>query len=248
MKALLSVQKWAISGKAPDTLSMRWSLTAPPFNGAGFYYGTPDSFDAAIAPLLADLPATATVVKTVLPFWDSEKLSTPGIDTTVNTYPPRNFYLQALVLRTGQPFTYASAFALYNYTTYAFSRTDMTKFGFIDLWGGKPSREIEDSDTAFAHRNSLWLIRWEGRLATGLTVFPADGISYMQNGLQPFKNQLAQEGIPLRGFVNYRDTELTIAEWSKRLFGNNWNKLLKIKKAQDPLGVFSSNPQDIPKQ
>lgn len=79
-------------------------------------------------------------------------------------------------------------------------------------------------------------------------MFPADGIVYMQNGLQPFKNQLAKEGIPLRGFVNYRDTELTVAEWSKRLFGNNWGKLLKVKKAQDPLGIFSSNPQDVPAQ
>jgi hypothetical protein len=246
VKALLAIQKYALSGKAPDNLSLRWQLSAPPYSGSGFYYGEPSTFDAVIAPLLAELPATTTVTKTVVPFWESEKLSTPGINTTVNTFGPRNFYLQALVLRSNQPFTYASAFALYNYTTYAFNRTDMTKFGFIDLWGGKVISQIEDSATSYAHRNSFWLIRWEGRLAAGLTVFPSDGIAYLQNQLKPFKDQLAKEGIPLRGFVNYRDTELTLPEWSKRLFANNWNKLLKVKKAQDPFGFFTTNPQDIP--
>lgn len=246
VNALLTIQKFVLDKKLPDTLSLRWSLTAPPFTGSGFYYGEPSTFNATIAPLIAALPAGTRVTSSVLPFWEIEKLTTPNIDGPTNTFPPRNFYLQALVVRSDKPLTYASTFALYNSTTYAFNRTDLTKFGFIDLWGGKIIRETEDSEYSYAQRNNLWIVRWEGRLAAGLTTFPADGISYLRNQLKPFENQLKKEGTPLRGFVNYRDTELTVPEWSARLYANNWNKLLKIKKVIDPLGIFTTNSQSIP--
>lgn len=174
-----------------------------------------------------------------------EKIGTPSIDTKTVVFAPRNFYLQALTLRTDKAFTYASAYALYNYTTFAFNRTDLTKFGFIDLWGGV-ARSINDGDTAFAHSKFGWLIRWEGRLAAGLTQWPADATAYMQAGFKPFSDQLTREGIKLTGFVNYRDTELTLPQWSSRLYGNNWNKLLRIKKFFDPTGLFTVNPQSIP--
>ncbi|KAJ5050874.1 uncharacterized protein L3040_002742 [Drepanopeziza brunnea f. sp. 'multigermtubi'] len=247
VKALLSIQDYYLSGECPDELSLRWSLTAPPFSGTGFYYGSPADFEAIMAPLMARLPANTTLVSATADFWTMEKAATPLIDEKIEFFPPRNFYLQALVLREDQPFTYESAFALYNATTFAFNRTDMTKFGFIDLWGAS-SRKVKDADSAFAYAKSLFLIRWEGRLAAGLTDFPADGISYMQNGLKPFEQQLATEGVPLRGFVNYRDTELTEAQWSERLFAGNWPRVLRIKKEIDPTGMFTTNPQSIPKQ
>ncbi|XMA19186.1 hypothetical protein WAI453_011977 [Rhynchosporium graminicola] len=245
VKALLAVQHYALSDACPDELSLRWSLTAPPFTGIGFYYGDPTTFQAAIDPLLKALPAGTNLTTSVADFWTMENIATPQLSSKIEVYPPRNFYLQSLVLRRDGPFTYESAFALYNATTYSFNRTDMTKFGFIDLWGGV-SRNIKDEDTSFAHANSLFLIRWEGRLATGLTKFPADGISYLQGQMKPFENQLAKEGIPLRGFVNYRDTELTVAEWSKRLYAGNWKRLLSIKRKVDPMGMFSTNAQSIP--
>jgi len=245
VKALLSIQDFSLTGGCPDELSLRWSLTAPPFTGSGFYYGDPTSFSSAIAPLMQVLPNNTTLTSAVSDFWTMEEIATPSLSSKVDTYPPRNFYLQALVLRTDAPFTYDSAFALYNSTTYSFNRTDLTKFGFIDLWGGV-SRDIKDEDTSFAHANSLFLIRWEGRLATGLTQYPSDGIDYLQAQMKPFQDQLAKEGIPLRGFVNYRDTELTVDEWSERLYAENWEKMLKIKMDNDPSGMFTTNSQSIP--
>lgn len=245
VNALLAIQELTISKEIPDELSLRWSLTAPPFTGSGFYYGDASAFAAAIAPLMAALPSTATLTSAAADFWTMEEIATPQLSSKVEVYPPRNFYLQALVLRTDAPFTYESAFALYNATTFSFNRTDMTKFGFIDLWGGV-SRDIVDSEQSFAHSKSLFLIRWEGRLATGLTIFPEDGISYLQKQMKPFKDQLAKENIPLRGFVNYRDTELTQDEWSERLYADNWTRMLAIKKANDPTGMFTTNAQSIP--
>ncbi|KAK2624025.1 hypothetical protein QTJ16_006659 [Diplocarpon rosae] len=245
VQALLAIQEYGRSDSCPDELSLRWMLTAPPYTGSGFFYGDPAAFNASIEPLMANLPEGTTLKSAVADFWTMENIATPDLEIKKNTYPPRNFYLQALVLRRDQGFTYESAKALYQYTTLAFNRTDLTKFGFIDLWGGV-SRDVRDTDSSFAYQDSLFLIRWEGRLATGLTEFPADGISYMQKGLQPFQDQLAAENIPLRGFVNYRDTELTVDEWSQRLYAGNWQRMLNIKAVTDPKGIFSTNPQSIP--
>ncbi|WYZ38493.1 hypothetical protein EsH8_III_000407 [Colletotrichum jinshuiense] len=246
VSALLTIQDHVLTGQWPDELTLRWSLTAPPFTGSGFYWGNPEDFDALLAPLVAKLPAGTNLTRTVRDFWDVENVATPSIDIPVDTFPPRSFYLQALVLRADQPFTKESATALYNFTTLAFNRTDLTKFGFIDLWGGKPTLSLKDEDTSFAHANSLWLIRWEGRLAAGLTQFPADGLSYMQNGFEPFRQQLRDEGVPLRGFVNYRDTALTVDQWSERLYGKNYAKLQQLKTVYDPEGMFTAHPQSIP--
>lgn len=63
----------------------------------------------------------------------------------------------------------------------------------------------------------------------------------------PFEQQLTAEGIPLRGFANYRDTALTEAEWTERLYGaDNFTKLTRIKACTDPEGLFTSNAQSIP--
>ena len=245
VKALLAIQDYALSGLCPDELSLRWSLTAPPYTGSGFFYGDPATFQSAIAPLMSSLPASTNLTTAVADFWTMENIATPSISSKIDTFPPRNFYLQALVLRTDQPFTYESAFALYNSTTLSFNRTDMTKFGFIDLWAGV-SRNLKDTDTSMAHANSLFLIRWEGRLASGLTTFPSDGIPYLRAQMKVFEEQLTREGVPLRGFVNYRDTELTVEEWSSRLYAENWTRMLEMKREYDPEGIFTANSQSIP--
>ncbi|KAF9631058.1 putative berberine-like protein [Lasiodiplodia theobromae] len=244
--ALLAIQEYALT-TAPDTFAIRWQLgTAPPFSGSGYFYGDPAAFDQTIAPLMEALPDSATITTAVESFWDMEVIASPALNGSADTFPPRNMYLQAVVLRADQGFTRESARALYEHTTFAFNRTDLTKFGFLDLWGGSPAKELADDDTSFAHADSLWLVRWEGRLQTGLSEWPADGIEYMQAGFRPFLDQLKEEGVPIRGFVNYRDTELNEAEWSERLFAENYPRMKEIKKAVDPLGMFTTNDQSIP--
>ncbi|KAF1979152.1 FAD-binding domain-containing protein, partial [Bimuria novae-zelandiae CBS 107.79] len=239
-QALIDIQDWAMN-EALDTFALRWQL-AGEWNGSGYFYGNPDEFDALFASLVARLPPTTTTRKSTADFWAMENFAVPLLNGTADTFPPRSMYLQALVLRSDQPFTFESAKALYQYTTLAFNRTDMTEFGFLDLWGGV-TRDADDSKQAMNYANNQWLIRWEGR---AISQWPADGIEYMQAGLRPFKEQLKKEGVSLRGFVNYRDTELTLPEWSVRLYGDNFEKMKRIKAELDPLGVFTTHPQSIP--
>ncbi|KAF2819671.1 FAD-binding domain-containing protein [Ophiobolus disseminans] len=243
VQALMDIQDWAMT-EAPDTFALRWQL-AGEWNGSGYFYGNPEDFDVLFASLTLRLPSTTTTTVRTADFWAMENFAAPLLNGTADTFPPRSMYLQALVLRSDQPFTFESAKALYQHTTLAFNRTDLTKFGFLDLWGGV-SRDVKDDAQAMVYSTNQWLVRWEGRLANGLSEWPADGIEYMQAGFRPFQEQLRKEGVPLRGFVNYRDTELTLDEWSVRLYGENFEKMKRIKSDLDPLGTFTTHAQSIP--
>ncbi|WYZ40011.1 hypothetical protein EsH8_IV_000352 [Colletotrichum jinshuiense] len=249
-KALVAVQDFSVSSECPDELALRWTLSGPPYTGTGYFYGNPAEFDTIIAPLIASLDAitpNATVLqKTELPFWDMEvAVAGAGMNQpNGGTLGGRSFYTQALTVTTDNPLTVEQAKILYESTTLAFNRTDLRKSGFLDLWGGV-SRDIDDADTSYAHGKNLWLIRWEAN-SVDVNSYPADGTAYMKSLIKPFENALVAGGAPLRGFVNYADTELTEEEWSSRLYGANFERLKQIKAAVDPEGVFSNHKQAIP--
>lgn len=238
-EALVKIQKWVLDGKAPDELSLRYSVAD--FSSAGFFYGAEAAFDKAMTPLVESLRAVVpnvNLTKTVLPsFWDSEVAAVgPGMnDPAGGSLGGRASLVQSWVVTNKHPLTQKQAKSLLeNY--HSLNRTDITGSGFLDLWGGV-SREISDSDTAFAHGNNLWLVRVDGVASSG--VWPSDGNAYMQALMKPFESSL-KKSAPLRSFVNYVNSELSVKEWSSRLYGaTNFKKLKAIKAEVDPEGVFS---------
>ncbi|GJC80759.1 FAD-linked oxidoreductase sorD [Colletotrichum liriopes] len=224
-RALIAIQDYSLSKDCPDELALRWTLSAPP---------TP-----AIA-------GNITVRKTELPFWDMEvAVAGQGMNQpNGGTLGGRSFYTQALTTTTDHPLTVEQAKILYESTTLSFNRTDLRKSGFLDLWGGV-SRDISDADTSYAHGKNLWLIRWEAN-SVDVNNYPADGTTYMKGLIKPFEEALVAGGAPLRGFVNYADTELSEAEWSSRLYGANFDRLKQLKAVYDPEGVFVNHKQAIP--
>jgi hypothetical protein len=245
-EAFIAIQNYGTSVQCPDELAIRWSLVN--WTSRGYFYGDPSSFDNIIQPLLNSLKSISsktTLEKRELDFWDMEVyISGDGMNRPDGgDLNPLSFYLQSLVITNDYPITVEQARLLFNNTTVAFNRTDMTKMGYIDLWGGV-NRDISDEDTAHPHGKNLWLIRWDAD-SIDKDNFPADGIAYMRNGMMPFEKALLGSGAPLRGFVNYADTEWSREELVERLYGQNYNRLRKIKREVDPEGLFSSNPQSI---
>ncbi|KAM5349531.1 hypothetical protein ACJ41O_006036 [Fusarium nematophilum] len=248
-RALIAIQDYALSSACPDELALRWSLTAPPYSGTGYFYGEPATFDDVIRPLLTDLKAISnqtSLNKTELGFWDMEvAVAGAGMNApNGGSLGGRAFYTQALTTTTDHPLTLEQAKILFESTTLAFNRTDLRKSGFLDLWGGV-SRDIADSDTSYAHGKNLWLIRWEAN-SVDVNNYPADGPAYLKGLIKPFEEALTDSGTALRGFVNYADTELTEEEWSSRLYGENYDRLKEIKGAVDPEGLFTNHAQSIP--
>lgn len=241
--ALLAVQEYAVN-EAPDEFAIRWSISTSPFSGTGYFYGDPLTFDSVLAPLMARLPANASLTKTSLSWWAQESAANPGIDlANGGAQSNRSSYTQSLILTADTPLTYELAYTLYSESTYKFNRTDMTRNGYLDLWGGV-ARSVKDSDTAYQHGNNLWLIRLDGVSRT--STWPVDGTTYMKGLLTPFEDALTAAGIPLRGFANYRDSALSEGEWSERLYGReNYERLRGIKGVYDPVGMFTNNGQSI---
>ncbi|KAK7428117.1 hypothetical protein QQZ08_005356 [Neonectria magnoliae] len=248
-EAFVAIQDFATSPSCPDELALRWNLGAPPYTGAGYFYGDPTTFDDVIAPLVDDLRAISnqTVLnKSELGFWDME-VSVAGAGMNApngGALGGRAFYTQALTTTTDYPLTFEQARILFTSTSLAFNRTDMFKSGFLDLWGGV-SRDIDDADTGYAHGKNLWLIRWEAFSVDPIN-YPADGTAYLKSQMKPFEKALVDGGSTLRGFVNYADTELNEEEWSSRLYGANYNRLKQIKAVYDPEGLFFNHAQSIP--
>lgn len=250
-EALLAVQDWALEPDSPDELALRWSLTSAQYTGTGYYYGDPATFDDAIAPLISRWEmitnTTVSLSKTELPFWDMEvAIAGAGMNHPTGGSPAgRASYTQSFATRASEPLTLDQARALISSVTLGFTRTDMSRTGFMDLWGGV-SRDIDDADTAYAHGDNLWLIRVDGVSTAGDDGFPSDGLEYMQGLVQPFADSLEAAGSPLRSFVNYVDAELSLSEWSQRLYGANFARLQQIKAAVDPEGLFNGHRQTIP--
>lgn len=243
--ALVRIQKWVLDGKAPDELSLRFSLVD--FSSAGFFYGPEADFDSVFAPLVESLRSVVpamNLTKTVIPsFWDSEVAAVgAGMNLpTGGSLGGRSSLVQSWTTTNKHPLNLKQAKALLN-SYHALNRTDLTGTGFLDLWGGI-SRDIADGDHAFAHGDNLWLIRVDGVASSG--AWPSDGVAYMQNLLKPFESAL-RKSAPLRSFVNYVNSELSVKEWSSRLYGANFARLQKTKASVDPTELFSGYGLAIP--
>ncbi|KAJ3538155.1 hypothetical protein NM208_g6032 [Fusarium decemcellulare] len=249
-QALVAIQDYSTSKDCPDEFALRWNLAAaPPWTSTGYFYGDPETFDDVVEPLITELKkisSETTIDKTVLGFWDMEvQVAGPGMNQpNGGSLGGRSFYTQSLTTTTDHPLTVAQAKTLLAGTTLAFDRDDLVRFGYLDLWGGV-SRDIKDSDTAYAHGKNLWLIRWDAN-SVDVTHYPDDGIEYMKSLIKPFEDALVKSGAALRGFVNYADTELTEEQWSSRLYDGNYEKLKEIKAVIDPEGLFTNHAQAIP--
>ena len=246
VNAFLASQDFAMTD-APDELALRWSLSLTPFSATGYYYGNPADFDAVMKPLMDRFTVNATLRKPEFDFWTMETFVATGANLPDGgpVSPGRSFYIQSLTTTTDAPLTAPIVRTLFQRVILDFNRTDVRRSGLIDMWGGV-SRDLVDADTSYAHGSNLWLIRFDTNLPTATNPFPADGVAYAQSIMKPVEDALTAADIPLRGFANYRDSALTEAQWSERLYGEqNYARLKAIKRVYDPEGMFTANKQSI---
>ncbi|KAK2629517.1 hypothetical protein QTJ16_000337 [Diplocarpon rosae] len=244
--AFLAVQDFGFN-EAPNELALRFDLEEE-YAFSGYHFGDPAEFDAVMKPLLdrlAPIAANLSVTKFVEEFWKMETLVAVGVDLPDGgTSPPRSFYIQSLTTTTDHLLTAELLKPLFQGIIYDYKFAGTKRSAFFDLWGGV-SRDVKEGEYSFAHANNAWLIRFNTNAADNEAPWPAGATEYGKSVMKPFEDALVAAGIPLRGFANYRDSELTEPEWSSRLYGSNYARLKSIKAAYDPEEMFTSNSQSI---
>ena len=110
----------------------------------------------------------------------------------------------------------------------------------MDLMGGAINR-VAPSATAFVHRNAVFSAQYymEGPVGTdGSVVLAARDIV---SGMRTVMNAWSSGEC----YQNYLDPQL--ADWPAAYYGANFARLVQVKAAYDPTGVFTQ-PQGIPTQ
>ncbi|EKD16947.1 putative glucooligosaccharide oxidase [Drepanopeziza brunnea f. sp. 'multigermtubi' MB_m1] len=244
--AVIAAQEMALAGEIPDELALRFQFSKKPgYNTLGYYYGDPKDFDSVIQPLMDKMPANTTIESESVEFFEAESTIAVGAKLPQGgTSPPRTFYIQSLTTTADHPLSLETVTLAFQRATVDFDRPDLKSSGFFDIYGGF-SKNVKDSDHAHAIGNVLWFIRMDTNTMKNDDPWPVDGTSYGKSILLPFEEALTAANQPLRGFANYRDSELTEDQWSSRLYGENYGRLKEIKAAYDPTGMFTNNKQSI---
>ncbi|WP_346887050.1 FAD-dependent oxidoreductase [Clostridium sp. UBA1056] len=105
-------------------------------------------------------------------------------------------------------------------------------YEFIGLNGNVS--KIKSNETAFVHRNSLYLLEIE-------SIWTSNNYRNTNvNWTNHIKKLLSTVGVG-----NYRGfTDFNIIDWQKQYYGNNYPKLRRVKSKYDPLNIFKF-PQSI---
>eukprot|EP00924_Labyrinthula_sp_SR-Ha-C_P006825 augustus_masked-scaffold_8-processed-gene-1.7-mRNA-1 protein AED:1.00 eAED:1.00 QI:0/-1/0/0/-1/1/1/0/499 len=243
------VQEWGIN-VVPKHFAFRFYIRSE-FRVEMQSFADPAEFNSTLAALMDLIPINVTIDYRELTPWELE-VATAGSSMNLEnggTVGTRAFYYQSLTLnRELAPELYE----LLIEDILSFSVDGFYMNGFMDFSGGNSTfSDIKDTDTALHHGNQVWLLRFDGRMWPDPVLgdefdWPEDMDSIFKSHVIAFEAALVENGYELRGFGNYRDRALSYEEWSSRLYGNNFQRLLSIKRKYDPTGMFTSNAQSIP--
>lgn len=112
----------------------------------------------------------------------------------------------------------------------------------ISIVGGSNSAiaKVPIDNTSYAHRKSLLMFQFYDQVASG--TYPPDGFSFLNNFLHSVTSAMPEKLLGM--YLNYPDPTLTVEQAHTAYFGDHYARLVAIKKAVDPLDVFSS-PQAV---
>lgn len=244
--ALMGTQTWALSADNNDLLSIRFSLNKKP-TLQGFFYGTAAEFATVSKTLLSYLPSTMTITSGSTNFWDSEELTTPGIQAQTLT-PRRFFYIASITVPASAPLTNVTAYQLFASTAFAALPADVgSTGGFVDIWGGAYAKTVSSDLSAWKHDNNLLLVRHDMRSRTFDISFSQASLNTVRSNFYTFVDAYKAEGGTPGGFNTYRDAEWSADELAEYMYGaTGYTKLKGIKTTYDPTELFNSDVQSVP--
>ena len=244
------IQAFALNASVVDrNLGMGVYMDGSGFSISGTYFGSLDTFDSKIAPvLLAGLPTPSSSSITSNNWIDSlTKLASPSPlqEPTTGYNLHDDFFAKSVTSPQSSPLTSA---ALTSYFTYIIQNgvgAPNPWFSIINLYGG-PDSQINvpsSSESAYSDRSALWVVQHYGFTGNTGSPFPPTSLSFVDGLNTALTSQM--QGVGFGAYLNYVDPSLSPADAHSLYYGTDtYSKLLGIKNEVDPGKVFW-NPQSV---
>jgi hypothetical protein len=113
----------------------------------------------------------------------------------------------------------------------------------FDGYGGKVS-EIAPDATAFFHRKAICSVQYVSQFSATAAATRVPAMKEFHDALAPYFSRETDRGPQRNAYVNYPDSELG-AQYGLAYWGDNFERLKKIKTAVDPENLFR-HAQSIP--
>ncbi|KAL7275672.1 hypothetical protein RUND412_001379 [Rhizina undulata] len=227
---------------APAELSLRVYMLADVFEITGAYWGARADFDTLIAPLVEKWPSNynatfyeAGWINMLNSFAEGEALHQP-LDYDQHA----TFFAKSVV--TAVPFTNNTLTKFFTYLDNG-RNSSVSWFVDVDLYGGIHSmiRTAAES-SSYSIRDAFLTLQLYAHTEDELPPYPSSGLEFLNEMVNTIIT--AQPETKFKAYTNYVDPTLSASEAHELYYGDNYERLLSIKKSVDP-DLVMWNPQAI---
>lgn len=110
----------------------------------------------------------------------------------------------------------------------------------VGFFGGKTSTigEVASDATAFPHRDTVFEMQFLDNVELDAE-YPPDGLDLLNNWVNAIATAQGVQGPEeLGSYANYADNTMSVDQAHKAYWGDNYERLSKLKKEYDPSKVF----------
>ncbi|CAZ80485.1 unnamed protein product [Tuber melanosporum] len=215
------------------------------FQVSGAYWGSRADFDREIAPLVASFPQDGipeasiteyTYIDLLVLLAGAQPLPQPEEYTAHDT-----FFTKSIVAPT--KLTSESLTSFFTFHSQNAVNSELSWWVIADLYGGKHSNipTQNPADSSYGIRDSLFTFQLYSFVNAGVT-YPPSGIQFMGELSRSMTN--AQPGTRFQAYSNYVDPSLSPSEAHDLYYGQNYERLNRLKGVYDP-NLLLWNPQAI---
>ena len=216
-----------MNGDVPNDLYAIVTLGSDSFELAGNYFGSQEEFNAIVQPLLEAVGVRDTDQQDVSEDADFITALTKTTGDLSSTHvEPASFYSKSLM--TNEPLNMDEVYSFFGYLKYDATNAQNNGYSWyiiVDPYNGA-IHDISTDTRSFAHRNVL--------LDFQFFAFSGDDEKQLFDLVDGMVTSITTS--PEAAYPNYVDARLQ--NWQNLYYGNNYNRLQRIKGQVDPNTTF----------